>query len=36
MIIKRQYAEMLKVCVRACERRVAEIDEAVKPEGPVQ
>lgn len=30
------YVQILDICQRACARRIAEIDEELKPEGPVQ
>ena len=30
------YVQILAICERACQRRVAEIDEQLKPSGPVQ
>ena len=33
---KRDYVKILEVCRAACERGVAEIDEVMKPDGPVQ
>ena len=30
------YVQILAVCQRACARRIGEIDEVLKPEGPVQ
>ena len=30
------YVQILDICRRACARRIAEIDEDLKPDGPVQ